>query len=347
MSMNDMVAELRGAVPKVPGPYCPTLIQRAWKQIRERNLWSFLLFDGQWISPPLFNTGSVSVVQGSNSVTLSADAAIALAIALPTTPYSLLTQRQFRVGAGGIYNIWGFTSTGYGDGGYGEGPYGGGILTLVLDRPYGEATDPQAGYVVFQSYYPCFDNLGPISDFKTWLSVRDMQNYNDLGLQMTRAELDQVDPQRLRFAYPTQVVPFMADKNPKAVKRGAMLFELWGAPQYSLAYQLYGLRRGSDLLRTDDLPAAVGDDCLMARARYLAYEWAEANKGLSPRSTGPDYRFLMGAAHKEYDTLLRQYRQADREVVDNWFFIRDKGYYSRGGFAHYNTISQTAGLGRF
>src|SRR5208282_4144894 len=108
MPFQNMQAELRGAVPKVPFSFCATLVNRAWKEVRERNLWSFNLFESAWITPPLVNAGTVVTVQGLTTVTFDATALAALNAA--STTCSIITQRQFRIGVGGIYNIIAFNS---------------------------------------------------------------------------------------------------------------------------------------------------------------------------------------------------------------------------------------------
>jgi hypothetical protein len=126
------------------------------------------------------------------------------------------------------------------------------------------------------------------------------------------------------------------------------MFELWGAPQSVLPYQLYGLRKGVDLVApADELPPAIGEDCVMALARKYAYEWAEANKsdtGSGYYAAGPDFKFLIGEAKADYTRLFKEYRRADRETVDNWFSIRRSNLYGTF-FAHYNSVTGTGGPG--
>jgi hypothetical protein len=311
MSFLSMRTELRGSVPKLPFTYSGTLVNRAWRTIRERNLWSFLLFNGQWIAPPQYTGSLAATIQGSNVVTLSAADSAAIATLLPTEPYSLLTQRQFRIASGGLYDIWGYAPNGG----------GAGIATLTLDRWYGEPSTTGSAFQIYQAYYIPTVNNSPITDFKSWISVRDMADFRSLYTdRLTRRDLDLRDPQRTWYGIPTDVVPFAPDANPASSTYGTLRFELWGAPTYSLNYQLYGTRTGLDLVApTDTLPFAIGEDCVLALARAYAYEWAEANKDTAPRLVGPDFKFLMGATMKDYERLLRQYRMADRERVDNFF----------------------------
>jgi hypothetical protein len=306
-----MRTELRGCVPKMPYSYTGTLINRAYRTIRERSLWSFLLFNGQWIAPPQYTGTSATTTQGSATVVLSAADATALAALLPTQPYSLITQRQFRIASSGLYDIYN----------YQVNTPSAGLTTLTLDRWWGEVSTTGSAFQIYQCYYVPTVSNSPITDFKSWISVRDMADFRSLYTdRLSRRDLDMRDPQRTWYGIPTDVVPYAPDANPASPSYGALRFELWGAPTYNLNYQCYGTRRGTDLVNsTDTIPAQLGEDCLLALARVYAYEWAEANKGAAPRNVGPDFKYLMGGAQKEYESLLRLYRMADREQVDNFF----------------------------
>lgn len=301
MAYQDMWAEVRGAVPKMPIGLARKLVNRAYNDICRQNLWSFQLYDRyQWISPALIQAGIANVVQGSDQVTV--DATAAAAINAGNLTYSLITQRQFRIAAGTVYNIYGWNGTN----------------TLTLDRPYGELTASSQTYQIYQVYY-----AAPYKDHLTFISVRDMQNFIDLTLTKTRAMLDEIDPQRSWYTFPTDAVFYENDPNPASPTFQYPMYELWGAPQYNLNYQLYGIRKGADLsANTDLLPVAIGEDCVIEYAKYYAYQWAEANKSSTPGDKGPDYKFLMGAAKADYSRLYKDYRRRDRETVNQWFFIR-------------------------
>jgi len=333
MSFLTMYSELQGCIPKLPAPYAKTLINRAWKDVCRQNLWSFQLFEANWVSPPVINAGTVTTVQGSNTVVFDADASTALtAVALLQNFPAPLLQRQFRVGISTIYNIWGYAADGIT-----------GIVTLTLDRPYTDASDSGQPYSVYQCYY-----AAPMQDFLTWINVRDIVNFNDLVLTENRKTIDLRDPQRTIFFLPTHVVYYQQNQNPDATSPGygCPLFELWGVPQYELVYQLYGIRKGTPLVNdSDTLPPAIGEDCVLARARAYAYEFAEGNKGDMPRNAGSDFRFLMGAAMAEYKQLWREYRRQDRETVDSWWDIRRHRSWMANLDGFYNAIGNTASPG--
>src|SRR6266852_158657 len=328
MALQDMVNELRGSVPKIPISYCKTLVNRAYNVIRTSNLWSFNLFESSWTSPPLINTGTVTATQGSASLTFDAAAIAAINANQIANIYSLITQRQFRIGVGGIYNIIAYNS---------------GTGAATLDRIFGDPGGSSLTFQIYQLYY-----VPPMLDFRTWISVRNPQMFIDLDLVTTRAEVDAMDPQRTWYQFPTRVVPFSIDirgagtLNASATL-GFKLFELWGQPIQLFTYQCYGIRNGVDLSApTDTLPFAIPEELVLARAKDYAYEWAEANKDMSPRSSGPDFKYLRGATMAEYGKLLQRYRQLDKDFIDNWITMRMPGLAGRGiGF--YNSLAGFAG----
>jgi len=323
-----MQAELRGSVPKLPFSYAKTLINRAWRHVRESHLWSFNLFQSSLVTPPLVSSGTVTTTQGLSTVTFDSVALAALNASESIT--SLVTQRQFRPGAypgiAGIYSIIAFD------------PIGG---VATLDRPMDDATATGTSYSVYQAYY-----VPPMQDFLTWLSVRNLSWSNSLDLTMTRQELDTKDPQRSLYSTPSAIVALGTDQRgagtptPSATLNYPM-FELWGQPVAPYTYQCYGIRRGTELVNpTDTIAPQVGQSCVMAKARQYAYEWAEANKDMSPRSQGPDFRFLMAQAEAEYKKDLIMYRRQDKEFVDNYYYIHGL---TGERIYHYDTIAATAG----
>jgi hypothetical protein len=317
MAFLNMTSELTGCVPKLSFDYAKTLVNRAWRDVRRQNLWSFLIFEANWTTPALITGGTVSTVQGSNLVTFDPTVATPALSAILTggNVPSPITSRQFRIGVGTIYNIWAWNAAT-------------GVATL--DRNYQEPTAAGQSYMVFQCYYPA-----PMQDFMQWISIRDMVNWNDLITTKQRTWIDWLDPQRTMYLIPSHCVFYQQNQNP-TLGYGTPMFELWGVPQYVLTYQLYGLRKGTPLVNpTDNLPPQIGEDCVMALARAYAYEWAEANKE-DERSMGSDYRFLIADAKKDYDRLFREYRRQDRAMVDNyrtklrsnWLWPSVDGWYS-------------------
>ena len=327
-----MYSELRGSVPKISITFCQTLINRAWREIREQNLWSFNLFESAWITPPPINTGTVTTTQGFPTVTFDSTAKTAIAASVIANPYAPLTVQQFRpgtvAGIAGIYNIIAYNS-------------GTGVATL--DRIFADPGGAGQAFSIYQNYY-----TPPMADFLAWLSVRNMSMFLDMILTATKAEIDERDPQRSWYQFPTHVVPLYTDQRGAgtinaSATLGYPMFELWGIPYNPFTYTCYGIRKGVPLVNpTDILPYQVGEDCVLARARYYAYEWAEANKDMTPRAVGPDFKFLMGQAESMYQKLLTKYRRQDKEYINNYFTVRQLGAASKM-FGYFNTIAGVAG----
>jgi hypothetical protein len=319
MPYLEMSQELLGMVPKLPLPLAETLINRAWKDVRRQNIWSFQLYDGPlWVTPALITAGTCTPTLGLSTVTVDVAAAAAINAIVPPAP--LVTKRQFRVAAGTIYNIWGWD----------------GINTLTLDRAYGEVTPAASAYQILQVYY-----AAPYVDHRFFLSVRNMQQFIDLFLNKTRAMIDAMDPQRTWYYFPTDAVYYQQDQNPASGTYRYPLYELWGIPQSTFTYQLYGVREGLDFVNdTDSPPPAIGEDCIVELAKVYAFQWAEAHKGEMVKG-GPDFKFLMGGALAEYRRLYKEYRRIDREKVNNWSFTRRISLYGKV-MAYYSSISGTA-----
>ncbi len=339
-----MMAELRGSIPKLPYAFTKTLVNRAWRNIREANLWSFQISEWAWITPPPLTTGSATFAQGFNTVAFDTNAQAAITSWQAANPYALLTTQQFRggnvAGLSGVYNIIGYDSST-------------GIATL--DRIYADPSGSAASYTIFQCYY-----VPPMDDFFGLLSVRNMQMFLDLDLDHTRSWVDARDPQRSWYQFPTHVIPWGADQRGVGVTgssgqslqsatAGRMMFELWGIPITPFTYDVYALRRGTDLVNpTDALPVQIGEDMVLELAKYYAYEWAEANKDQMPRTSGsfyiqgPNFQFLMSQAMAWYQKLKTQYQLADREAIDNYFHHREPDIASRA-FGYYNTIAGVSG----
>ena len=308
MAFADMRAELRGTVPKLPYAFSGTLINRAWRLIRESNLWSFNLFESTWTSPGLVTAGSVTTTTGSPNIQFDSVVAVpAINAFQAANPYVLVTQLQFRIAVGGIYSVISYNpATG----------------AAILDRAFGDPGGAGQAYMLYQAYY-----TAPYKDFLGWISVRNPMLFLTLDISTTREWIDFNDPQRMIFQFPTRVIPLGIDLRGQGTANasstlGYPWFEMWGQAIVPFTYQCYGIRKGVDLVNpTDTLPLQVPEELVLARAKYYAYEWAEANKDMSPRSTGPDWRFLMASTMNDYKKLLTNYRRQDKEFIDNYASI--------------------------
>jgi len=315
VSLQTMISEMRGAVPGYSALLARTHLREAWKDIRNMRGWSFQLGNGGFGTPPVTNQGTVTVTFGSPTVL--GDAVASAQWALTSQPGSLITQQQFRLQLGTIYNIIAadFTNPA--------------AAVLTLDRPWYDTTaGSNLGYMIYQCYYPV-----PVQDFIAWESVVDVNNAIDLvtgTAKKNRDWADQFDPQRQIFSNPGSIIPYGTDQRAGSSTAGWMVYELYPQPQAQYAYQTWYSRLGADLVNpSDTVPFPITEHLVKCLARVKAYEWAEANKdAANPRGAGADFRFLMGAAAKEAAAQIKELRSLDRDRVDMWYtsMSRIKGY---------------------
>jgi hypothetical protein len=330
VSLSNMIAELRGSVPNYSAMLARTHLQESWTDIRNLKGWSFQLSNSAFATPDLVQDGSVSVTLGSPQVIGDATATAAWLIA--GTPISLITNRQFRIGAGTIYNIVAFD-----DGSDSSSPNFP-FATLTLDRPYidletgngfpfgeggfgagGFGGPAFLGYSIYQCYYPV-----PVKDFLAWESVLDTTNVIWLccdGSRHDRERIDRADPQRQIFSNPGSLLPYQVDARPGSSTLGSMMYEPYPQPQAQYVYSTWFSRSGADLVNPGDtLPFPITEDVVKAKARVKAYEYAEANKDPNnPRGSGADYRFLIGAAQASYEKNIKELRLLDRDRYDAFY----------------------------
>lgn len=317
MALGNMVAELRGCVPGYSAGLSLIHIKNAWSDIRNMTGWSFQLFSGGFGTPGLTNAGSVTVTYGSDQVV--GDAAASAAWAAASIPNSLLTQQQFRVNVGTIYNIIAYD----------------GVSTLTLDRPYydktiGYGAFPGQNYSIYQPYI-----VAPYEDFLTWESVVDINNAIDLcanGAKKFRDYADNFDPQRQIFSNPGSLIAYGTDQRLGSATFGYRMYELYPQPQAQYSYSTWGTRLGAELEGlSDTLPYPITEHVVKTLARVKAYEWYLMNRDKrDPRGPQNDsaIQFAMGAAAKEGASQLKELRNQDRDAVDLWNSVmsRTKGY---------------------
>lgn len=104
-----MTTELTGVIPRMPFDYASRCVQRSILDVYRKSYWSWLTFEANWTTPAWVQTGTVNVTQGSNTVQFDPLSATPAINAIGTQP-SPVTKRQFRIGVGTIYNIWGWSA---------------------------------------------------------------------------------------------------------------------------------------------------------------------------------------------------------------------------------------------
>lgn len=298
MPFANYWSEIVGTVPRIDPLLAQNIVNKAWADILDERLWSFLVGEGVLLAPQIVTTGSVTTTQFSKTVNLDTPANTALTGL--TEP--LITSRQLRVGIGGgaVYNIVGFDNI---------------AKTITLDRPYLEPGGASQQYQCYRCYYRPEDMDGnPITDFLTWIVILNAQDgYAIVGenLRITRQEIDARDPTRgaQDLAYTAAI--YKADPN------GYPIYELWPHPISQRGYISAYRRRGIELSDSVDLPGTFPKDILVQRALYIAYDWAIANAGRFPELRGVDWNLLKAESLRRYDRNLQKAKVKDDELFLN------------------------------
>src|SRR5437870_1288566 len=114
-TFRDMWSDLVASIPRLPPPHAQTLINRAFRDIRDFRLWSWLVPTGYIVTPTSITAGTITVTQNLNTITADVTAAAALnAVALANPPLAssqVGIGRQIRLSSqtsgtpGPLYNI--------------------------------------------------------------------------------------------------------------------------------------------------------------------------------------------------------------------------------------------------
>lgn len=327
MALRDMIGNLSGRIPKLSSQLARTFINDALSKIGDENTWSFNLFESGWLTQNLVQAGTITATIGSASVTGNAAAAAAWA-ALGLN----LTKMQIRLPAYNLYSVIAFASP-----------------VITLDRPWMEPAGAGLSYLMYQAYYP-----SPVASLKRWLTIRDFTNAANLDFwSKKQSDLAANDPPRTIFQNPSCVVPFKSDTRGQGTATpsptlGYMLYELYPHPLAQLPYALYGEQNLPALTNPGDtIPYPLTEECVLHRARELAYEWKESQKGDDThRGSGADWKFLRGAAKAEYDDRIKDIRKSDRDLVDS-FVTKIRRRNATLGAPFYSAVTNTASVGGF
>ena len=334
MALIDMVAEVTEAAPGMSRVYARTLIQRAWRVVRDAQLWSFQLEQGGFSTPAVLTAGSVSVPGGIGSNQMVGDSTASAAwLALPF--YFSPTVQQIRIRGYSIYSIIAMDTT---------NPA---AVVLTLDRPF---VDPLVsltgnGYQMFQAY------IAAPPGFKRWLNIADMFNAWAMDIWTGRRTANMIDPARLYTSNPIAVMGIGTDRRgegtpSQSATYGQQLFGLYPNPSTAISYQTYYVTEGPELVNNSDtLPFPITQEVVLMKARSYIYEWAESRKDvMAAKGSGPGYFMLKKEADDEFDKRLKALRLLDRESV-NAYQIKMNGFMGSYRSPYYNSPVGRANMG--
>lgn len=322
-SWLDMSMELTGQVP-VDLLFARTLVNRAWVNVQRKHLWSFLWGKRAIPTPSPVSAGTVTVVGGDPAIVGDAAASAAWATLGLINP---ITQRQFRVGTGTIYNIVSYDTTSH-------APFG----TLTLDQNFvDQASASGVLYDITQFYY-----LAPVIDFLWWESIVDPISGYAMRTTLTNEEVDRKDPQRFQSGWPVGPIPYQVNAV-AGPTFGFPMYEFWPCPLNSITYTGSYFRRGTEFVADTDTPSPMlGDDIVVELAKVYAYEWAIAQDKF-PAASKKAWQYLLGNSRRTYDSLLNDYIVKDEEFSHRHVINQPEDAYIEA----LPWVSQREGLGYF
>lgn len=151
--------------PAVGPALAQEFVKDSFNQLADRRDWSWLRKTTAFSPPTAYSTGTVSVTEGSSTVTGAGGAAFT----------SAMVGRQFRISEG--YPLYTILSVESG-------------TSLTLDAVWVGASLTAQTYQIFQCLWTAPD------DFSAFYSITNLTNYYRLHHNATQAQLDQADPRR-------------------------------------------------------------------------------------------------------------------------------------------------------
>lgn len=317
MPLQNLVGELMGAFPRLPYLHAIQIINRAWFRVQDIRLWSFaLVADAQLFAPVAIRAGSASAVYQSTTVTVDATAAAAInAIPFGADPViaspTLGLGRQIRIGTtnsiintanGPDYNITDWD----------------GVNTLTIDKPYGEPTQSNQGYIIYKCYYaapalpftPTGEADGSMLRFMALVNRNSGYTIRGRKLWYTQASLSAIDPTHSATGDAYVIASYGRNQ------LGQPVYELYPHPVAQTTYSATIWTRWPALTPTQDLPQMpyALETCVMDLARKFACDWAMQNTATYKELQMVNWVSAGMNAKQEFLEGLRQCIKQDDEI---------------------------------
>lgn len=215
-------------------------INDAVRTIYDRRTWFGLMIKGQVNSPQVYNTGTATVTNGSQTVT-----------GIGTNWDATMVGRQFRVG----YNTPIYTITDVNS-----------ATSLTLELPWGWNSGT-FGYFIAQYYYNIGGNIKYVYEMKNLLlGYRMWTNLN-------QRTLDSTDPWRAQQFSPYGIAPMPPDQS------GNYLVEMYPVPIINQSFPYIAFIQPPNLVNDlDNLPPFVRGDIVVKWAIAEALVWRGPKK---------------------------------------------------------------------
>jgi len=296
-TFRELWNNLLGDIPALDQFRAQDFINYAWRDIREARRWSFLSAESSLDFPDQITAGTVSVTQFSDVIFADATAKTAWDAVTLNIP---LTDRQFRVGTGPLYQVIAYDSIGDAS----ANSWNTGVIAgaAQLERTYKEDTDADETYTIYKAYHS-----PPSADFLSFTSVKDIQNGRNLILDLTREDLNRRDPMRESFGNPDYVAVHQADSS------GEIKVELWPHLLTAKSLVCEYERAGVDFTDADSLPSIIPESLLMERALWYGCRWANDNRNRYDTLKGINWAVNIAAHELAYKEAIEKTKIVDEE----------------------------------
>lgn len=278
---NDTYAGIAGKV-LLRCPTASLLLAQDWvrssfRDIVERRQWSWLLKRGQLVTYDVYQTGTATVVAGTQTVTINSPGVVAASH----------VGRQFRI----ANNLPIVTITAADTG----------ANTYTIDSAWWPSNQTAQTFQVYQAY------VALPSDFHAFLSIVDPQYAQPIPYLASVAQIDNRDPQRALAGSPPACVAYFDYYN--ALPR----YEMWPHQKTAAVYPATYESRPTDPFDSGaTVPALLPSDVILERAMMYCAMWP----GPSETNPNPYYNFKLGLAniHKmEFERRIAVLEKQDNE----------------------------------
>jgi hypothetical protein len=244
-TFSQMYRELMLYCPFVPLPLAEHWIRNRWRKVCEARHWSFLRAGGTFAIPAVYNTGTITMTNGSTTVTGSG-----------TAWTTAMEERQLKVSNyAPVLTITDVT----------------GPTTLTIDQPWYGAASTGTSYQILQAY------VTVPTDFLTFVSVNDVQNRWRLWVNyFDTTYLDSIDPQRSSSGNPYLLASF------RHSLAGLPRFEMWPHPVTLSQYPYIYIKRTADITDSYTLPHPITGDMLVRGAQADLCRWPGTENQKNP-----------------------------------------------------------------
>lgn len=266
-------------------------VSHAFRRLSERRMWSWLLKRGQFLVPAVYNTGTVTVVRGSTTVT-----------GIGTVWTALMVDRQFRIGSNPIYTIVSINVV---------------AQTLVLDQAWG-GSNATSVYEIYQCLFAV------PTDFHSFVSVYDSKMNWQLHRNYTQQELNTWDSQRSSRGQAWVVAPY----DYYTISGGLipqLRMEFWPHNTAEYVYSMLYESRPTDLQDSGaTLPRHVRGDLLLEMALAEAARWP----GPSEERKNLYFNIQLASMHDKRAEfmIMEMERQDDASAESDVSYLQPTGY---------------------